>query len=153
MCRHAHWVRATADVGTFLIKRNFNLCKFLRSRIRMWLQVLVPIVLVAVCQMVSVPSSKLRYDYCVIGAGPAGLQMGYFLKGAGRDYVILERSHQAGEIWAKKTFGVLFWWNEFAIVMLPILESFDFFLIMSRAQRNCRLTFFSKFKICIFKQL
>jgi ribulose 1,5-bisphosphate synthetase/thiazole synthase len=78
---------------------------------RMWLQVLVPIVLVAVCQMVTVPSSKLRYDYCVIGAGPAGLQMGYFLKRAGRDYVILERSHQAGEIWPKKMFGVLFWWN------------------------------------------
>lgn len=63
----------------------------------MWLQLLVPIVLVAVCRMVAVPSGKLRYDYCVIGAGPAGLQMGYFLKRAARDYVILERARNAGE--------------------------------------------------------
>lgn len=64
---------------------------------RMWLQVLLPMVLVAVCRMVKVPSGKLRYDYCVIGAGPAGLQMGYFLGKAGRDYIILERSQHAGE--------------------------------------------------------
>jgi thioredoxin reductase len=29
-------------------------------------------------------------DYLVLGAGPAGLQLGYFLKKAGRDYQILE---------------------------------------------------------------
>lgn len=29
-------------------------------------------------------------DYLVIGAGPAGLQIGYFLARAGRDYQILE---------------------------------------------------------------
>jgi cation diffusion facilitator CzcD-associated flavoprotein CzcO len=29
-------------------------------------------------------------DYLVIGAGPAGLQLGYFLDRAGRDYLILE---------------------------------------------------------------
>ena len=29
-------------------------------------------------------------DYLVIGAGPAGLQLGYFLARAGRDYQILE---------------------------------------------------------------
>ena len=29
-------------------------------------------------------------DYLVIGAGPAGLQLGYFLERAGRDYWILE---------------------------------------------------------------
>lgn len=28
------------------------------------------------------------YDYCVLGAGPAGLQMGYFLSKAKRDYII-----------------------------------------------------------------
>lgn len=31
-----------------------------------------------------------RTDYLVIGAGPAGLQLGYFLERAGRDYLILE---------------------------------------------------------------
>jgi len=36
------------------------------------------------------------HDYMVIGAGPAGLQMGYFLDRAGRDYVIMERGSVAG---------------------------------------------------------
>ncbi|XP_077990693.1 FAD-dependent oxidoreductase domain-containing protein 2-like [Glandiceps talaboti] len=35
-------------------------------------------------------------DYCIIGAGPAGLQMGYFLEKAGREYVIFERNDAAG---------------------------------------------------------
>src|SRR5450755_3290710 len=30
------------------------------------------------------------HDYLIIGAGPGGLQMGYFLEQAGRDYKILE---------------------------------------------------------------
>lgn len=34
----------------------------------------------------------IHHDYIVIGAGPAGLQMGYFLKRAGRDFLILEGS-------------------------------------------------------------
>ena len=37
-----------------------------------------------------------QYDYIVIGAGPAGLQMGYFLKSAARDYIILERANISG---------------------------------------------------------
>lgn len=36
------------------------------------------------------------HDYCVIGAGPSGLQMGYFLERAGRDYVIFERDPTPG---------------------------------------------------------
>jgi thioredoxin reductase len=35
-------------------------------------------------------------DYLVIGAGPAGLQLGYFLQRAGRDYLILEAGPVAG---------------------------------------------------------
>ncbi len=35
-------------------------------------------------------------DYLVIGAGPAGLQLGYFLGRAGRDYLILERGSEPG---------------------------------------------------------
>jgi thioredoxin reductase len=35
-------------------------------------------------------------DYLVIGAGPAGLQLGYFLQRAGHDYVILEAGPAAG---------------------------------------------------------
>src|SRR5207237_565992 len=35
-------------------------------------------------------------DYLVIGAGPAGLQLGYFLGRAGRDYLILEAGPTPG---------------------------------------------------------
>ena len=35
-------------------------------------------------------------DYLILGAGPAGLQLGYFLQRAGRDYRILERADGPG---------------------------------------------------------
>lgn len=37
-----------------------------------------------------------RYDYCVLGAGPSGLQMGHFLSKAKRDYIIFERNSGPG---------------------------------------------------------
>lgn len=37
-----------------------------------------------------------QLDYLIIGAGPAGLQLGYFLQRDGRDYAILERGAGAG---------------------------------------------------------
>jgi hypothetical protein len=40
-------------------------------------------------------------DYLIVGAGPAGLQMGYFLKKRGVDYLILERSAEAGSFFAR----------------------------------------------------
>jgi len=43
-------------------------------------------------------SSAVYHDYIVVGAGPGGLQLGYFLERAGRDYVILERGVQAGTV-------------------------------------------------------
>ncbi|KAM6285631.1 FAD-dependent oxidoreductase domain-containing protein 2 [Spheniscus humboldti] len=42
----------------------------------------------------------LYHDYCVIGAGPSGLQAAYFLQQAGRDYVVFERSHAPGSFFA-----------------------------------------------------
>ncbi|KAK7111989.1 FAD-dependent oxidoreductase domain-containing protein 2-like [Littorina saxatilis] len=36
------------------------------------------------------------HDYCVIGAGPGGLQIGHFLEKANRDYIIFERSNTSG---------------------------------------------------------
>ncbi|XP_077195744.1 FAD-dependent oxidoreductase domain-containing protein 2 [Paroedura picta] len=42
----------------------------------------------------------LHHDYCIIGAGPSGLQMAYFLQHAGRDYVLFERSHIPGHFFA-----------------------------------------------------
>jgi thioredoxin reductase len=38
----------------------------------------------------------MQMDYLVIGAGPAGLQLGYFLERAGRDYLILEAGSTPG---------------------------------------------------------
>ncbi|KAM4634461.1 FAD-dependent oxidoreductase domain-containing protein 2 [Polymixia lowei] len=41
-------------------------------------------------------SATRHYGYCVLGAGPAGLQMGHFLSKSKRDYVILERNSGPG---------------------------------------------------------
>ena len=38
------------------------------------------------------------HDYCIIGAGPSGLQMGYFFQRAARDYVIYEKSNVSGTV-------------------------------------------------------
>ena len=40
------------------------------------------------------------HEYLVIGAGPAGLQLGYFLGRNGRDYLILERGSGPGTFFA-----------------------------------------------------
>lgn len=37
------------------------------------------------------------HEYCIIGAGPAGLQLAYFLQKAKRDYIIYEKSLHAGK--------------------------------------------------------
>ncbi|XP_029943197.1 FAD-dependent oxidoreductase domain-containing protein 2-like isoform X3 [Salarias fasciatus] len=42
-----------------------------------------------------------HYDYCVVGGGPAGLQMGYFLSKAQRNYIILERNSGPGSFFNK----------------------------------------------------
>ena len=41
-------------------------------------------------------ASSKYWEYAVIGAGPAGLQMGYYLQKAGRQYVIMERNNVSG---------------------------------------------------------
>jgi thioredoxin reductase len=40
--------------------------------------------------------SKDTYDYLIIGAGPAGLQLGYYLEKARRSYLILEKGSSPG---------------------------------------------------------
>ncbi len=42
-----------------------------------------------------------HHKYIIIGAGPGGLQMGYFLERNDRDYLILERSAEAGSFFKK----------------------------------------------------
>ena len=41
-------------------------------------------------------ATKTQYDYLIIGAGPAGLQLGYFLEQAGWNYLILEAGDSPG---------------------------------------------------------
>lgn len=44
-----------------------------------------------------ISSPTIHHDYCVIGAGPSGLQLGYYLQQKNRDYVIFERSNVSGK--------------------------------------------------------
>eukprot|EP00930_Biecheleria_cincta_P048409 TRINITY_DN33724_c0_g1_i1.p1 TRINITY_DN33724_c0_g1~~TRINITY_DN33724_c0_g1_i1.p1 ORF type:complete len:787 (-),score=96.38 TRINITY_DN33724_c0_g1_i1:163-2523(-) len=46
-------------------------------------------------------SSPEYHKYCIVGAGPAGVQLGHFLQSASRDYVILERASAAASWFAK----------------------------------------------------
>uniref|UniRef100_A0A1I8FSE0 FAD-dependent oxidoreductase domain-containing protein 2 n=1 Tax=Macrostomum lignano TaxID=282301 RepID=A0A1I8FSE0_9PLAT len=55
------------------------------------------ILLVSAVFIVLAASQSLRkHEYCVIGAGPAGLQLGYFLRAAEHDYAIIERGDRPG---------------------------------------------------------
>lgn len=45
--------------------------------------------------------SENEYEYLIIGAGPAGLQMGYFLERTGRNYKILEAGNNPGTFFQK----------------------------------------------------
>ncbi len=40
-----------------------------------------------------------EHKYCVIGAGPAGLQLAYYLEQWKLDYIVLERNLVAGEFY------------------------------------------------------
>jgi putative flavoprotein involved in K+ transport len=48
---------------------------------------------------VSKPETRARFDVAVIGAGQAGLAIGYFLAQQGRRFVILESSDSVGSAW------------------------------------------------------
>jgi len=48
----------------------------------------------------TVDDSVATRDYCIIGAGPGGVQLGYFLEQRGRDYVIFERSPRAADFFS-----------------------------------------------------
>uniref|UniRef100_A0A8D1SGM3 FAD-dependent oxidoreductase domain-containing protein 2 n=1 Tax=Sus scrofa TaxID=9823 RepID=A0A8D1SGM3_PIG len=50
---------------------------------------------------VSPASEPAHRDYCVLGAGPAGLQMAYFLQRAGRDYTVFERAARPGSFFTR----------------------------------------------------
>ncbi len=43
-----------------------------------------------------------KVKYIIIGAGPGGLQMGFFLQKKGLDYLILEKSNRAGDFFSRQ---------------------------------------------------
>ena len=47
------------------------------------------------------PPPPVKAKYLIIGAGPAGLQLGHFMQRAGRDYLILERGVAPGTAFVK----------------------------------------------------
>ncbi len=42
-----------------------------------------------------------KHKYCIVGAGPGGLQLGHFMLTAGRDYMVFERNARAGSFFEK----------------------------------------------------
>lgn len=57
------------------------------------------VVLASVCG--AEPSNFLHLDYCVIGAGPGGLQIAYFLQQSHRQYLVFERSDVSGSFFVR----------------------------------------------------
>ncbi|XP_071943865.1 FAD-dependent oxidoreductase domain-containing protein 2-like [Antedon mediterranea] len=43
----------------------------------------------------------VNHQYCIVGAGPSGLQMGYFLERSNRDYMIFEQNNVSGSFYVK----------------------------------------------------
>eukprot|EP00933_Yihiella_yeosuensis_P015156 TRINITY_DN13319_c0_g4_i1.p1 TRINITY_DN13319_c0_g4~~TRINITY_DN13319_c0_g4_i1.p1 ORF type:complete len:740 (+),score=110.38 TRINITY_DN13319_c0_g4_i1:46-2265(+) len=42
-----------------------------------------------------------EHQYCIVGGGPAGIQLGHFFLRAGRDYILFERAPRAGSFFEK----------------------------------------------------
>jgi len=38
-----------------------------------------------------------HWQYIIVGAGPSGVQLGYYLHRAQRDYVVLEKANISGQ--------------------------------------------------------
>ena len=63
----------------------------------MWLQLLVMVPAVTA----NLPICTKRWEYCIVGAGPGGLQGGQFMMQRGWDYVIVERNSSASSFFEK----------------------------------------------------
>merc|ERR1719498_581941 len=42
-----------------------------------------------------------HHKYCIVGAGPVGVQIGHYLQESGRDYILLEKTPRAAAWFAK----------------------------------------------------
>ncbi len=49
----------------------------------------------------STGTPEQHHEYMILGAGPAGLQLGYYLQQTGRDYLILEAGDSAGSFFKR----------------------------------------------------
>ncbi|CAG2231158.1 FAD-dependent oxidoreductase domain-containing protein 2 [Mytilus edulis] len=49
---------------------------------------------------ISMTTASGYHDYCIIGAGPGGLQLGYYLQQQNRDYIIYERTNISGSFYS-----------------------------------------------------
>eukprot|EP01052_Picozoa_sp_SAG31_P048791 SAG31_NODE_10376_length_1146_cov_1.295129_1_plen_78_part_10 len=58
------------------------------------------LLLLACCALPASPAAAAAAggvrDFCIVGAGPGGLQLGHYMHAAGRDYVIFERQPGPG---------------------------------------------------------
>ena len=45
---------------------------------------------------------KMMYDVIIIGAGQAGLSMGYYLKQTNLSFLILDKGARIGEVWKNR---------------------------------------------------
>lgn len=83
-----------------------------------------------------------HFQYCVLGAGPAGLQMGYFLSKAKRDYIILERNSGPGSFfnkYASHVLNALFYFSE-----APSTRPASVLFFLSRYPRHRKLISINK---------
>lgn len=48
----------------------------------------------------------MNYDVIIIGAGQAGLSMGYYLKKSGLTFLIIDRIKEVGEVWKKRYYSL-----------------------------------------------
>src|SRR4051794_30837727 len=46
-------------------------------------------------------TGDIQVDYLVVGAGPAGIQAGYYLERAGRDYLVVEAGDAPGTFFTR----------------------------------------------------
>lgn len=54
-----------------------------------------------VASTVSAASADDVFDTCIVGGGPAGLQLAYFQQQAGRSYIVFEKASSAGAFFQK----------------------------------------------------
>lgn len=44
----------------------------------------------------TVAADVIEHEYCIIGSGPGGLQLGHLLLSTGRDFIIFEKGETSG---------------------------------------------------------